>query len=161
MSPVQLSQFWRASQGPRKPSTTRHAWIVAQTSHRLSSPRMALYTVKQSIFWSALPHVSLTNGWRHTVRWCTSFELACLWLHFEPLCIVYAGHARRWQAYTWTMEQPCPSCLSDSSKAYFYSYSLLRRLSFPYLHTERVTTKCSSSSSSSSSSSFLPLLLFS
>ena len=47
----------------------------------------------------------------------------------------------------------------------FYSYSLLRRLSFPYLHTERVTTKCSSSSSSSSSSfssspSFQLILIF-
>ena len=86
-------------------------------------------------------------------------------LHFEPLCIVYAGHARRWPAYTWTMEQPCPSCLSDSSKAYLYSYSLLRRLSFPYLHTERVTTKYYSSSSSSSSSfssspSFQLILIF-
>ena len=52
------------------------------------------------------------------------------------------------------LEQPCPSCLSDSSLAYFYSYSLLRRLPFPYLHTERVPTKFSSSSSSSSSFSF-------
>ena len=53
-------------------------------------------------------------------------------------------------------------CLSDSSKAYFYSYSLLRRLSFPYLHTERVTTKYSSSSSSSfsSSPSFQLILIF-
>ena len=57
------------------------------------------------------------------------------------------GNARRWPAYTWMMEQPCPSWLSDSSWAYFYFYSLLRRLPFPYLHTERVTTKYSSSSS--------------
>ena len=43
---------------------------------------------------------------------------------------------------------------SSSTLLLLFSYSLLRRLSFPYLHTERVTTKYSSSSSSSSSYSY-------
>ena len=41
--------------------------------------------------------------------------------------------ARRWPAYAWTMEQPCPSCLSDSSKAYYYSYSPLLSVVFLFL----------------------------